>query len=62
MMDNDKEQPPKPPAKDEPEGDFRTLGYGHRAHEPDPKASYGFEPGASRVLPVKRGQRWRVPG
>lgn len=61
MTDNDK-QPRKPAGKDEPEGDFRTLGYGHRAHDPDPNASYGFEPEAARVLPVKSKQRWRVPG
>jgi hypothetical protein len=27
-------------------------GYGHRAHRPDPSATYGFDPGAVRTLPA----------
>jgi hypothetical protein len=38
------------------------FGYGHRAHMPDPDASYGFDPGPRRVLPVEEHRRWRVTG
>ena len=38
------------------------LGYGHPAHKPDPDATYAFEPGQWRVLPVRKDKRWRVPG
>jgi hypothetical protein len=38
------------------------LGFGHRAHSPDPAAQYGFTPGEPRVLPVEKKKRWRVPG
>ena len=38
------------------------FGYGHRAHKPDPDASYGFEPGPKRILPADQKRRWRVPG
>lgn len=43
-----------------PEGDFRgAYGYGHHAHKGDPLAQYGFEPSATRPLPVRPGSRWR---
>jgi len=38
------------------------IGFGHKAHQPDPAASYGFEPGPKRTLPEEEKQRWRVPG
>lgn len=38
------------------------LGYGHRAHSPDPNASYGFNPGKPRTLPHDKKKRWKVPG
>jgi hypothetical protein len=40
----------------------QQLGYGHRAHRPDPEARYGFGPGEPRLLPVEERLRWRVPG
>jgi hypothetical protein len=43
----------------EPAGPY---GYGHRAHKPDPTASYVFQPGPPRTLPVEKRRRWRVPG
>ncbi len=36
-----------------------TLGYGHRAHQPDPNAKYGFESPRIRPLPVDPKDRWR---
>jgi hypothetical protein len=42
--------------------DEAALGYGHRAHSPDPAAQYVFAPGEPRVLPVEKKLRWRVPG
>jgi hypothetical protein len=42
--------------------DEAALGYGHRAHSPDPAAQYAFAPGEPRVLPVEKKLRWRVPG
>lgn len=38
------------------------LGYGHRAHSPDPMATYSFEPGAPRLLASDKRKRWTVPG
>lgn len=38
------------------------LGYGHRAHQPDATATYVFDPGPPRTLPLKRQRRWRVSG
>lgn len=40
----------------------RTLGYGHKAHSPDPDAKYGFDPGPNRLLPRTEDKRWRVTG
>jgi hypothetical protein len=42
--------------------DESAFGYGHRAHSPDPNASYGFDPGEPRTLPHDRKKRWKVPG
>ena len=43
-----------------------TYGYGHRAHSPDPNATYVFNPGQPRTLPrtlpEDRKKRWKVPG
>jgi hypothetical protein len=39
-------------AQDEPE-----FGYGFPAHRPDPSASYGFNPGPARTLPVRDARR-----
>ena len=42
------------------EGDFGgAYGYGHPAHKPDPDASYVFDPGPPRTMPVKPEKRWR---
>ncbi len=40
----------------------QTLGYGHRAHSPDPTAIYGFDPGAPRILASDKRKRWTVAG
>ncbi len=40
----------------------RHHGFGHKAYQPDPAASYGFDPGPPRVLPTEPRRRWRVPG
>ena len=40
----------------------RVLGYGHKAHSPDPEATYGFDPGPNRLLPRTDKKRWRVTG
>lgn len=42
--------------------DESAIGYGHRAHSPDPNASYGFNPGEPRTLPRDKKKRWKVPG
>ncbi len=42
--------------------DPRVYGYGHRAHQPDPGASYAFEPEPGRVLPIDRRRRWHLSG
>ena len=42
--------------------DEAALGYGHRAHSPDPAARYSFSPGEPRALPVEEKRRWRPPG
>ena len=39
--------------------DSRKLGFGHRAHQPDPNASYIFNPEVVRPLPIRRRLRWR---
>ena len=41
------------------ESDDRKLGFGHRAHQPDPNASYTFTPDVVRPLPVRQRLRWR---
>lgn len=38
------------------------IGYGHRAHCPDPNAKYGFDPGAPRIIPHDKSKRWKVTG
>ena len=44
-----------------------TYGYGHRAHQPDPAAHYGFSPQPQRLLPSSRPARpapkiiWKRP-
>lgn len=40
----------------------RRHGFGHRAYQPDPQASYAFRPGQPRMLPKEPWRRWRVPG
>ncbi len=41
-----------------PQGDWRgPYGYGHRAHRPDPTASYAFDPGPPRSLPPGEAAR-----
>lgn len=30
-----------------------AFGYGHPAHRPDPAAAYSFQPGPSRMLPIR---------
>ena len=42
------------------DGDFAgPFGYGRKAHTPDPAATYVFEPGPPRTLPIKPANRWR---
>ena len=41
--------------RDKNEGDGNgPYGYGHRAHQPDPAAHYGFAPKPERLLPSSR--------
>jgi hypothetical protein len=41
-------------AEEDAKGDFAApYGYGHKAHSPDPKASYGFDLGPPKTLPLK---------
>lgn len=51
-MQSEDEEKPSPPA----------TGYGHAAHKPDPQATYTFEPGPPRTLPVEARKRWKVSG
>ena len=44
------------------DGGVPDYGYGHPAHRPDPNATYVFDPGPYRLLPVRRDRRWRTPG
>lgn len=39
-----------------------VTGFARRSYQPDPKASYGFEPGPPRTLTVDPARRWRVSG
>lgn len=43
----------------QPVHEFRTLGYGHRAYQPDPHAQYSFRSWVIRPLPVDPQRRWR---
>jgi hypothetical protein len=52
---------PLAPIAEPPSVDPMT-GYGHPAHRPDPNATYRFEPGPRRTLPVDPRRRWRLPG
>jgi hypothetical protein len=47
------------PEADAEDASNQKLGYGHRAHQPDPTAHYAFTPGLVRPLPVKPRYRWR---
>ena len=53
------------PAADQPQAEQDLpdqYGFGRKAYQPDPTASYGFDPGTPRVLPTEPRRRWRVPG
>ena len=45
-----------------PAGGTPEYGYGHPAHRPDPNATYVFDPGPYRLLPIRPDRRWRTPG
>lgn len=45
-----------------PDADILAYGYGHPAHRPDPHATYVFQPGPPRTLPLNARRRWRLPG
>ena len=57
-MEDEKQSAELPREQENPQP---QLGYGHPAHKPDPDATYAFEPGQWRVLPVRKDKRWRVP-
>ena len=35
------------------------FGFGRPAHKPDPEATYTFDPGPPRTMPIKAKNRWR---
>lgn len=53
------------PSTDQPPAEQQLPsrhGFGHKAYQPDPAASYGFDPGPPRVLPTEPRRRWRLSG
>lgn len=63
MIEDRPADPPPAISGDVPEATQKSqLGYGHRAHSPDPNATYAFNPGQPRLLPRDKSKRWTVPG
>ncbi len=62
MTANKQADPPPPSPDASVDKRDANLGYGHRAHSPDPNATYAFSPGKPRLLPSDKSKRWTVPG